>query len=51
MINGSTGCILDLIAVTGKLLSGMTGATSTGGFWLIRRQTLVIDDERDEARP
>jgi hypothetical protein len=29
----------------------MTGATGTGGFWLIRHQTLVIDEERDEVRP
>jgi hypothetical protein len=41
----------DLIALTGTLLSGMTGATSAGGFWLIRRQTLVIDEESDEVRP
>jgi hypothetical protein len=41
----------DLITLTGTLLSGMTGATSTGGFWFIRRHTLVIDDERDEVRP
>lgn len=41
----------DLIALTGTLLSGMTGATSSGGFWFIRHQVLVFDDEIDEVHP
>lgn len=41
----------DLIALTGILLSGMSGATGTGGFWLIRHESLIIDDETDEVRP
>lgn len=41
----------DLIALSGALLSGMTGATSTGGFWFIRHQTLIVDDEPGEVGP
>ncbi len=37
----------DLISLTGARLSGMTGATSDGGSWLIRQKFFVVEDNRE----
>jgi hypothetical protein len=39
----------DLLALTGTALSGMTGATATGGSWLLRHRSLIGDDGPEVA--